>query len=119
MATALFTWSQVYHAEDASVIMPELLIGVFGGLVVALITTFKAQWSPVTAPIYALLEGLALGGISAMFEQSYPGIAIQAVGLTFVTCFVMLAAYRSGLIQPTQKFMIGVVAATGGICLTY
>jgi uncharacterized YccA/Bax inhibitor family protein len=119
MASALFTWSQVYHVEDKSVVMPEMLIGIFGGLVVSLVTCFKAQWAPVTAPVYALCEGLALGGISAFAETAYPGIAIQAVGLTFVTCFIMLAVYRSGLIQPTRRFMIGVMTATGGICATY
>ena len=91
----------------------------FGGLIVALITVFKKEWSPVTSPIYALLEGLVLGGISAIFEMSYPGIAMQAVGLTFGTLFVLLLAYKSGLIKVTQKFRLGVVAATGGIMLFY
>jgi uncharacterized YccA/Bax inhibitor family protein len=61
-----------------------------------MVTTFKKQWSPVTAPIYALLEGLVLGGLSATLELRYPGIAIQAVSLTFGTLFVLLIAYRSG-----------------------
>jgi uncharacterized YccA/Bax inhibitor family protein len=73
----------------------------------------------VTAPIYALLEGLVLGGLSATIELRYPGIAIQAVGLTFGTLFVLLMAYRSGLIKVTQKFRLGIVAATGGIFFFY
>jgi uncharacterized YccA/Bax inhibitor family protein len=73
----------------------------------------------VTAPIYALLEGLVLGGISAALDQRYPGIAIQAVSLTFGTLFVLLLAYRSGLIQVTQKFRLGIIAATGGIMVFY
>jgi uncharacterized YccA/Bax inhibitor family protein len=73
----------------------------------------------VTSPIYALLEGLFLGGVSALLEQSYPGIAIQAVSLTFGTLFVMLLAYRSGLIPVTQKLRMGIVAATGGIMVFY
>jgi uncharacterized YccA/Bax inhibitor family protein len=96
-----------------------MLLGVFGGFIVAIITTFKKEWSPVTAPIYALLEGLVLGGISAMLDLRYPGIAMQAVGLTFGTLFVLLVAYRSGLIPVTQKLRMGIVAATGGICLLY
>jgi len=84
-----------------------------------MITVFKTQAAPYTAPIYALLEGLFLGGVSAMFEARMPGVAIQAVGLTFGTLFCMLAAYRSGLIKATEKFKLGVVAATGGICLLY
>jgi uncharacterized YccA/Bax inhibitor family protein len=93
--------------------------GRFGGFVVALFTNFKKEWSPVTAPVYALLEGLALGGISAMFELRYPGIAIQAVGLTFGTLFVLLLAYKSGIIRATQGFKVGVIAATGGIAVLY
>ena len=93
--------------------------GVFGGFVVALITIFKKTWSPFTAPIYALLEGLALGGISAILESRYPGIAVQAVGLTFGTLFVMLLAYKTGVIRATERFKVGVIAATGGIMVFY
>jgi len=93
--------------------------GVFGGFIVALVTIFKPNWAPLTAPVYALLEGLALGGISAVFERTYPGVAIQAVGLTFGTLFVMLLAYKTGMIRATQGFKLGVIAATGGIALLY
>jgi uncharacterized YccA/Bax inhibitor family protein len=93
--------------------------GLIGGVIVALVTIFKKEWSPVTAPIYALLEGLVLGGISAVFEKSYPGVAIQAVGLTCGTLFVMLLAYKSGIVRATQGFKIGVIAATGGIAVFY
>ena len=85
----------------------------------ALATTFKKEWAPVTAPAYALLEGLALGGISAIFELRYPGVALQAVALTFAVLGVMLLAYRSGLVKATEKFKLGVVAATGAIFLVY
>ena len=84
-----------------------------------MVTVFKKEWSPVTAPIYALLEGLVLGGLSAVLELRYPGIAIQAVSLTFGTLFVLLIAYRSGLIKVTQKFRFGIIAATGGIMVFY
>ncbi|MER2178499.1 MAG: Bax inhibitor-1/YccA family protein, partial [Stenotrophomonas maltophilia] len=82
-------------------------------------TVFKKEWSPVTAPMYALVEGLFLGAISAMFNAKFPGIVMQAVMLTFGTLFVMLAVYRSGLIKVTENFKLGVVAATGGIALLY
>ena len=88
-------------------------------VVMALVTTFKREWSAVTAPVYALLEGLFLGGLSAMLELRFPGIAIEAVALTFGTAFCMLMAYRSGLIRATQKFTMGIAAATGGIALVY
>lgn len=119
LATAAWTWHQFIVARDIAAVAPEMMIGVIGGFIVALVTTFKREWSPITAPVYALLEGLALGGISALFEFRYPGIAIQAVSITFGTLFVLLLAYSSGLIKVTQKFRLGVVAATGGIALFY
>jgi len=118
VVTAAWTWGMA-HSETPEAAMPWMFGGLIGGFIVALITTFKAQWSPITAPIYALLEGLALGGISAFFERSYPGIAVQAVGLTFGTLFVMLLAYKTGMIRATQGFKMGVIAATGGIALLY
>jgi len=119
LATAGWTWFQFLQSRDLSDVAPWMMVGVIGGLICAMVTIFKKEWAPVTAPAYALLEGLALGGISAMFELRYPGIAIQAVGLTFGTLFVLLLAYRSGLIRVTDKFRLGVVAATGGIAVFY
>ena len=118
VATAAWTWG-MSHSNTPDEALPWMMGGLVGGFIMALVTIFKKEWSPVTAPIYALLEGLVLGGISAIFERSYPGIAIQAVGLTFGTLFVMLLAYKSGVIRATEKFKIGVLAATGGIALLY
>jgi len=80
---------------------------------------FKQEWAPVTAPLYALVKGLALGAISAMYNHMFEGIVLQAVMLTFGTLFAMLFAYRSGLVKATENFKMGVVAATGGIMLVY
>jgi len=118
VATAAWTWG-LSHSEAPGAALPWMLGGVFGGFAVALVTIFKKEWSPITAPVYALLEGLALGGISAIFERMYPGVAMQAVGLTFGTLFVMLLAYKTGMIRATQKFKLGVIAATGGIAVLY
>jgi len=96
-----------------------LVAGGIGGFIVAMVTIFKKEWSPVTAPIYALLEGLVLGGASAMMEMRFHGIAIQAVSLTFGTLIAMLIGYRSGLIKVTDKLRLGIVAATGGIAVFY
>ncbi|MEO6740552.1 MAG: Bax inhibitor-1/YccA family protein [Chthoniobacteraceae bacterium] len=111
--SAVFAWNRVESA------MPLILIGSIGGLIMALITTFKKEWSAVTAPIYALLEGLALGGVSALYNMQTHGIVLQAAMLTFGTLFAMLFAYRAGLIRATEKFKAGVIAATGGIFLLY
>ena len=119
IVTAAWTWNQFMQTHDVASIAPELMLGALGGFIVALVTIFKQTWAPVTAPIYALLEGLVLGGLSALFEMRYPGIAMEAVGLTFGTLFVMLFLYKSGVIKVTQKFRMGVVAATFGIAIFY
>jgi uncharacterized YccA/Bax inhibitor family protein len=118
VVTAAWTWG-LSHSETPEAAFPWMIGGVLGGLVTALVTVFKQTWAPITAPIYALCEGLALGGISAFFERSYPGIAIQAVSLTFGVMFVMLLAYKTGIIRATRGFRLGVIAATGAIALVY
>ncbi len=116
---AMFSWSHYSGPANAAALTPLMIGGAIGGLIVALITAFKKQWSPITAPLYALLEGVFIGAISVIFEARFPGIVLQAVGLTFGTMAALLIAYRSGLIQVTEKFKLGIVAATGGILLLY
>jgi uncharacterized YccA/Bax inhibitor family protein len=118
VVTSAWTWG-MSHSNNPAAAIPWMIGGLLGGFVVALVTIFKNTWAPVTAPLYALLEGLALGGISAMFEQRYHGIAIQAIGLTFGTLFVMLLAYTTGIVRATRGFKLGVIAATGGIAVLY
>jgi uncharacterized YccA/Bax inhibitor family protein len=117
VATAAWSWSRFY--ADPAEAGPLVIGGAIGGFIMALVTIFKKEWAPVTSPIYALLEGLVLGGLSAMFELRFPGIAMQAVGLTFGVLLVMLMAYRTGMIRATQRFKLGVIAATGGIAIFY
>jgi uncharacterized YccA/Bax inhibitor family protein len=118
LATAGYTWNLAF-TSGAQAVNPYLWGGAIGGLVFALVTAFKPAWAMVTAPVYALLEGLFLGGISAFFEAMYPGIVLQAVGLSFGTLFALLLAYKSGVIKATENFKLGIVAATGGIFLVY
>jgi uncharacterized YccA/Bax inhibitor family protein len=99
--------------------VPLMWLGLIGGLIAALVTIFKKEWAPVSAPVYAAFEGLFLGGISAIFERAYHGIVFQAVTLTFGILFSLLIAYRTGVIRATEKFKLGIVAATGAICLIY
>ena len=119
--TAAFAWNQAF--TPAGEIAPGFSVymwgGAIGGFVLALVTVFKKEWSPVTAPLYALVEGFFLGAISALYNHLYDGIVMQAVMLTFGTLFALLFAYRSGLIKATENFKLGVVAATGGIALVY
>jgi uncharacterized YccA/Bax inhibitor family protein len=119
IATAAWAWHLFMQSHSAATVTPLILIGTVGGLIFAMVTIFKKTWAPVTAPIYALFEGLALGSISAILELRFPGIAIQSVSLTFGTMLVLLLAYRSGLIPVTQKFRLGIVAATGAVMLFY
>ena len=119
IATAAWTWNLFLHSHSPQTVMPLAILGGIGGLIVAMVTIFKKQWAGITAPIYALLEGLVLGSISAILEVRFPGIAIQAVSLTFGTLVILLLAYRSGLIAVTEKFRLGIIAATGGIALFY
>lgn len=119
LTTAVWMWGRVYGAWDPGSSTPWLIGGAVGALVVAIATVVKKEWSPVTAPLYALLEGVVLGAISAMFERQFPGIVIQAVALTFGTLLCLLLAYRSGWIRATENFKLGVVAATGAIAVIY
>ena len=95
------------------------ILGFFGGLVSALITIFKPKLGYITVPIYAISQGLVLGLISRLLDAQYPGIAVQAIFLTFGTLGSLLLAYMSGLIKATENFKLGVVAATGGIGVLY
>lgn len=115
---ASYVWGQ-FTPQNPGAVQGWMIFGAIGGFIVALVTIFKQTWAPISAPIYAVLEGLFLGGLSAVFEAMYPGIVIQAVGLTFAVMFVMLFLYRSGIIKVTQKFRMGVFAATGGLALFY
>ena len=97
-------------------INPVILIGCgIGGFIVAIITVFKKEWAPITVPIYAILEGGALGGISYMYNSLYDGIVTNAIFLTIGILLSLLTAYRSGYIKPTENFKLGIFAATGGI----
>ena len=111
MATASYTW-----ANPSGGLM---VFGFIGGFIMAIVTIFKKTWAPYTVSGYALLEGLALGGISKYFDIQYPGIASQAIFLTFGILAALLLAYKTGLIKPTENFKLGVFAATGGIAIMY
>lgn len=117
--TAIWSWQQVLK-DFGSFGIPAWYWGaLLGGFVVALTLVFKKEWSPFLAPVYAALEGLTLGFISAVTEQDYPGIVLQAMLGTISVFVALLLAYKSGLIKASENFKLGVVAATGGIALVY
>jgi uncharacterized YccA/Bax inhibitor family protein len=114
---AVMVWNM--YAQGNQAVMGFATIGAIAGLVFAMATCFVPTWAPVTAPLYAVAEGTFLGGISAVFEAQYPGIVAPAMLSTFGVLICMLAAYRTGLVRATEKFKLGVIAATGAICLVY
>ena len=116
--SASFTWNAV-ATGNVGIVGPATLVGGIGGFVVALITVFKPRASPYTAPLYAVLEGLLLGGVSALYNARYAGLPLQAVALTFSVFAALLVVYRAGLVRATENFRLGVVAATGGIMVMY
>jgi uncharacterized YccA/Bax inhibitor family protein len=120
LGTTFFSWSQFYKGSDP---MPLMLIGVFGGLLLAIVMMVKKQWSPYIAPAYALLEGLFVGSVSAYydyaFKSSYPGLVMQAVGLTLVVSLVMFLIYRYRIIKVTQKFRAVITIATISLAVFY
>ena len=116
--SAAFVWS-AYFGGNPEAAGGAAVAGAVGGLVVALVTVFKPGVAPWTAPLYAVLEGMLLGGVSALYEQRYQGLPLQAVGLTFGTLFVLLLAYSTGMLRATDRFRAGITAATLGIAVYY
>lgn len=117
VAFAILAASYAWSRPD--IFMPLVIPLVIAGLVLALITIFAKKAAALTAPLYAIVEGLVLGAISLFFERQYPGIAVQAAFLTLGVLLSMLLAWRTGLIKVTQKFRLGLIAVTGGIFLLY
>jgi uncharacterized YccA/Bax inhibitor family protein len=119
MASALWPWTQYMASGNPADVAGPMMIGLTAGLILALVISFKATMAPYLSIPYAACEGLAIGGISAVLERRYPGIAIQAVGLTFGVMAALLFAYTTRLIRVTQRFRAMVVGATLGIALFY
>lgn len=117
LATFVYSWNQFLTSPES--VLPLILVGGIGGFAVALVTIFVPKVSPFTAPVYALLEGLFLGAVSAQYEVQYGGIVFQAVLLTIGVLVSLLLVYKSGLIKVTHNFRIGVIAATGAIFIVY
>ena len=118
IGAAAYTW-KIVMGENPGSAGTLAIAGAIGGFIMAMITVFRPQSSAITAPIYAILEGLFLGAISAVINARYPGVAFQAVLLTIGTLFTMLFLYRSGYIRATPKFRRGVMMATGAVFFAY
>ncbi len=120
LGTSYYSWKEFAQGGN---VQPLILTGAIGGLITAIVIIFKKQWAPFLAPLYALLEGLFLGAISAMYNEAFaksaPNLVMNAVGLTFAVAIAMYLLYSFRIIKASEKFKSIIVAATVGIALFY
>jgi len=116
LGAAFVTWSMYFNGAN---VLPYMIGGAIGGLVVALIISFAAKTAPYLVPVYAALEGVFLGAVSANYENLYNGITLQASLLTMCVFVALLLAYKTRIIKATENFKLGVFAATAGVMLLY
>lgn len=121
LATAVVGWNSVDPPTQVRAANAPgwLFLAVLGGLGVAIATCFKPKWARFTSPLYAALEGLVLGAISRLFEVQFPGIVLQAVGLTLAVFALMWVAFATRLIKVTHKLRVGILVATGAVAVVY
>ena len=117
LASASFTWYMA--GVNPTLVMPLMLAGLFGGLISAIVIAFKQTWVSYLAPIYAILEGLFLGGISLFFAGMYAGIVLQAVGITIAVAGSLLFLYKTGMVVVDQQFRTAIMTATMAIMAVY
>jgi uncharacterized YccA/Bax inhibitor family protein len=116
IGSTLFAWSQFYKGSDPK---PLMMIGVFGGLALALVMAFKTKWANFLAPAYAILQGLFVGSISAIYDYAYPGLPMQAVALTLLVTLIMFLIYRYKIIKVTSKLRTVIIVATSAVGIFY
>lgn len=123
MTAATYSWKSAYPdgwSESSVPAIPGWYFPVIiAALVAAFVLIFKKTWGFFLAPVYAILEGLSLGALSAIFEMKYPGIVMQAMLCTTATFMALLVAYSTRFIKATENMKLGIAAATGGIALVY
>ncbi|MBN8837478.1 MAG: Bax inhibitor-1/YccA family protein [Sphingobacteriia bacterium] len=119
---AAYTW-HLYYEQNAGLMSTFMIVGLFGGLIAAIAMSFKPVWAPYLAPAYGIFEGLFIGALSAvvndMFAKKYPGLVLNAVGLTFGVSLAMFLLYNFRIIKATEKFKSVIISATVGIAIFY
>lgn len=131
LVTATIGWMQVTQTETTTLVqgVPQTTIDtnfpnwvffpVIVALVLGLVTVFKPKLARITAPLYALGYGFAIGAISHMYDLQWNGIVLQAVGATLAVFAVMLFLYATRIIKVTKRYVLVTIAATAGIFLMY
>lgn len=111
----------VYQAAlgYADKVMSIMTIALIVGLVTGLTTSFVPKFAKFLSPIYAFAEGAVIAGLTLMAETQFPGIALQAISATFITFFVLLFLYRTGVIKATEKFRATILTAMIAILIVY
>jgi uncharacterized YccA/Bax inhibitor family protein len=117
--SSISTWLYLMMTHKFETVTLFAGVGIVATLILGFVAIFKPTTCHVTAPLYAVFEGFALGSITTLLSLKYGGIAFQAVSLTMGVALAMLASYKFGLIQATDKFRSFVTVATGGIFLVY
>jgi uncharacterized YccA/Bax inhibitor family protein len=122
IAGAAYNW-HMFDQGQTSTMNALMITGIIGGLITAIAISFKPNWAGYLAPLYGLLEGLFIGGISAIFNAAfadkYPGLVMQAVGLTFGVAIAMFLLYNFRVIKATEKLKSVIIMATVGIGVFY
>jgi len=120
IASASFTWTAYFAGRN---VFPWMIASAIIGLILAFVMASRPQYSPFIAPAYGLLEGVFVGGISAIYNNAFdkiaPGIVMKAVLLTFGVVIAMFLLYRFQIIKATEKFRAVVFTATAGIAIFY
>ena len=117
-ATGVFSWTQAFNGYMDKVVM-LMWVGIIAGLILAIIMRFKPQNAKILSVGYAVCEGLAIGGVSAMYEMQLKGIVANAALITFLTLFMMLFLYKTGIIKATETFKKVIFTATASIMVFY
>jgi len=114
-----FSAGLIWTAAEPTMYGTAMIFGSIGGLVLALATSFRPTWAPITAPLYAVVQGIALGAISAVYNARARGLPVMAVAATMVTALVLFAVYRAGLIKVTDRMRAVASMALLGLLATY
>ena len=98
---------------------PAVIVSSIGAVILAIIMAFKKETAKTLSILYAILEGIAIGGISFVFNAVYDGIVVQAVFFTSADLLVMLLLYKFRIIKVNDKFRSVIFGATLCIAIVY